>query len=61
MEYIYSQIEQYLEMFPPWLRHLIAESGADAALDSNFLPCPAPTLLHTCLRMFMRPCDGWGQ
>jgi hypothetical protein len=42
MEYIYSQIEQYLDMFPPWLRHLIAESGADAALDSNFLPCPAP-------------------
>ncbi|ELR17473.1 Nacylsphingosine amidohydrolase, putative [Acanthamoeba castellanii str. Neff] len=33
MEYIYSQIDQYLKMFPEWLQHLIAESGVDAALD----------------------------
>lgn len=38
MEYIYSQIDQYLKMFPEWLQHLIAESGVDAALDST-LPC----------------------
>ena len=46
MDWIYSQMDKYLDFLPEIIRRIIEESGIDAALDATLLFTEAYTPKH---------------